>query len=373
MLKKLKIKFLLITYISIFIVVSLIIGIINMYNYSSTIEKHEKVINHFLNDELDNSSIPIVLKYVVRIDINTSTILQGYLSEGYDVKQIVNDIVNKNQLRGKYYNFMYGIDDNILILSNMERENQVSTDFMINSITISLIGILGVYLIIYLLSSYILKPFIKNEENQKEFITNVSHELKTPITIIKANIDVLKIDNIQNEWTSSIENQVDRLELLTYNLIELCKLEELNDSIIKTEFSLTDAIYEVYSEYEQMFSDKKISFNIESTNNITYNGNEKQIRDVIKLILDNMLKYTFNNEASITLDNKEILFTNSTELSPGNYDHIFNRFVRIDEARNLSGYGIGLSIVKKILENHNCDITANVINKQFILKIKLEK
>ncbi|MFI3329614.1 MAG: HAMP domain-containing sensor histidine kinase [bacterium] len=373
MLKKLKRKFLFITYLSILFVVLIIVGIINISNYSSTLEKHDNVISHVLDNRLEDENSTIVLKYILIVDIPSCTITQGFLNESYVLEDLITSIVSQNKDRGRYQDFMYAIDSNKLILSNIEREIQVTEDFFINSIIISLLGILGVYIIIYLCSSYILKPFIKNEENQKEFITNVSHELKTPITIIKANLDVLKIEEIENDWTLSIQSQVERLELLTSNLIELSKIEELNTNIIKTEFSLTDAIYEVYNDYKNAFDEKKIELLITSSINVTFNGNEKQIRDTIKLLLDNILKYCSNNNAFISLDNKELTFSNQTNLEPGNYDHIFNRFVRIDESRNqnISGYGIGLSIVKKILDNHQCSVTAYVNNKIFTIKIKL--
>lgn len=374
MLKKLRRKFLFITYLSIFIVVLIIISVINFYNYTSTMQKHENVISLFLDQNNTDETPPIFIRYVVVIDISNKTIIQGDLNEVYDLDTLLFNILKQEKSRGKYQEFAYGIVDERLVLSNTERESQVIQDFFINSLIISSIGILCVYIIIYLFSSYILKPFIKNDENQKQFITNVSHELKTPITIIKANLDVLLIENISNEWTNSIDDQVNRLELLTSNLIELSKVEEINSNVIKTEFSLTDAFFEIYNDYKNHFTDKGIISELTCNSNVTFNGNEKQIRDCFKLLFDNILKYTVNNKANIYIDNKEIIFSNSTDLENGNYNQIFNRFTRLDDSRNqsINGYGIGLSIVKKIFDNHQCSLSANVVNNVFIIKIKLK-
>lgn len=374
MLKKLRRKFLFITYLSIFVVVLIIISVINFYNYTSTMQKHENVISLFLDQNNTDETPPIFIRYVVVIDISNKTIIQGDLNEVYDLDTLLFNILKQEKSRGKYQEFAYGIVDERLVLSNTERESQVIQDFFINSLIISSIGILCVYIIIYLFSSYILKPFIKNDENQKQFITNVSHELKTPITIIKANLDVLLIENISNEWTNSIDDQINRLELLTSNLIELSKVEEINSNVIKTEFSLTDAFFEIYNDYKNHFTDKGIISELTCNSNVTFNGNEKQIRDCFKLLFDNILKYTVNNKANIYIDNKEIIFSNSTDLENGNYNQIFNRFTRLDDSRNqsINGYGIGLSIVKKIFDNHQCSLSANVVNNVFIIKIKLK-
>lgn len=382
MISKLRRKFLAVTFLSIFIVVGVIVGWINLFNHTNTMSKHHTTITRLLEtDGYVNSNIEefetSISRYIVIIDVvnGTPTIRQGTIEQEHSLDEIVSYILN-NDKSGSYENYSYGTKEttngNLIILSSFERDNQLSQNFFYNSLFISLIGIIVVYIILFFSSSYILKPFIINERNQKEFITNASHELRTPITIIKANLDVLQIDNINNEWTQSIGIQANRLEALTNNLITLSKVEETNDKILKTDFSLTDSILEEFSSYKLILKEKNINFTIDIKENISCYGNEKQIRDVIKLLLDNIVKYS-TNDMKIYNDNKEIYFTNSTNLPDGNYDYMFNRFTRMDDSRNqdITGYGIGLSIVKKILENHNCSITAFVNNNVFTIKIKL--
>lgn len=375
MIKNLRKKFLFVTYAAILLVVGIIVGYINLFNYTNTMNKHDTLIEHILNNDGIQNEEGVLSRYTIVIDIIDDEIFvrSGNLSEE-DSYDIVNHILSLNENKGTYNNYKFGIKESnntVIVLSNFERDTDLISSYLWNSICISLGGIAIVYIILYFCSSIILKPFILNEENQKEFITNASHELKTPITIIKANLDVLKIDNIENEWTQSIEEQINRLELLTGNLINLSKVAEAN-LIIKTDFSITDSIKEELISYEVILKEKSINTKIELNENISFNGNEKQIRDAIKLILDNIVKYSCGN-LNIYNKDKEIYFTNSTDLQDGNYDYIFNRFTRISISRNqdINGYGIGLSIVKKILDNHNVSITSYVLNNVFILKIKL--
>lgn len=381
MIKKLRMKFLIITFVSLFLVVGVIVSYINIYNHTNTMNKHYSIIQHILDNDGDgsnenNSFENIISRYTVVIDIKNgvASIRQGDLSDT-TLDEIIDFIMSSNDHSGSYENYAYGVNhtgaNSLIVLSNFERDSQLITTFLQNSVIISVSGVLCVYVMLFFSSSYVLKPFIKNEENQKEFITNASHELKTPITIIKANLDVLKIDNIENEWTISIEEQINRLELLTSNLIDLSKVQE-SDSFIKTDFSITDAIKEEAASYDLVLKEKNIDCSIELIENITFNGNEKQIRDIIKLLFDNIVKYSTGKMVIYNID-KELYFTNSTDLTDGDYNHIFNRFTRISISRNqeIKGYGIGLSIVKKILDNHNCNATAYVSNKIFTIKIKL--
>ncbi len=379
MIKKLRIKFLTISFISIFLVVTVIVGYINLFNYTNTMNKHDTIIERVISNNGENTpDYDLTLsRFVVVIDIidNEAIIRNGTLNDEYSLEELVTNILLEQNEKGKYNTYKYGITsvngNTVIILSDISRDIELTTNYLYNSLFISLGGIVLIYILLYFASNYVLKPFIKNEENQKEFITNASHELKTPITIIKANLDVLKIDNIENEWTQSIQEQIDRLELLTSNLINLSKVSECDD-LIKTDFSLSDAINEEASNYDLLFKEKNITSSINFSNNISFNGNEKQMRDVIKLLFDNIVKYSTGN-VNIYNNEKEIFFTNSTDLEDGNFDNIFDRFTRVSISRNqeINGYGIGLSIVKKIIENHNSNITAYVLNNTFIIQIKL--
>ncbi len=383
MIKHLKRKFLVIAFSSIFIVLGIIVSYINYHNYTTTTQKHIRVIDRVISNDgvLDNlTEFEKILHrniIIIKYENDTLTLVNGTINDEYTVDSLYEGVLSTNQTNGNYNNYIFKINNNdtssLIVLSNFEIDRQLINSFLYSSLMISVIGMSLVFVIIYFSSSYVLKPFIKNEEAQKEFITNASHELKTPITIIKANLDVLKIDNIDNEWTQSIESQTSRLELLTNNMINLSKVNESNNNNIKTDFSLSDAIDEELSNYTLLFKEKDILLNNNIKQNISFQGNEKEIRDVIKLLLDNVVKYSHSGSLIIKFENKELYFCNSTDLNDGNYDYIFNRFTRLDESRNqtVSGFGIGLSIVKKILENHQCNVNAYVEANTFIIKIKI--
>lgn len=259
-----------------------------------------------------------------------------------------------------------GEENTMYIFLNCERELNSFKSFLAASVIISLAGLLFVFILVFFFSKILVKPVAESYEKQKRFITDASHELKTPLTIIDANTEVLEMENGENEWTASIRNQVKRLASLTEKLVFLSRMDEENTSLTMTDFSLSDAVLETSQPFATVASrqHKELTINIEP--NITFNGNEPSIRQLISLLLDNAIKYsTENGSICISLHasgrNKIITVENTTAgLTPGKLDILFERFYRTDVSRNSStgGYGIGLSAAKAIVTAHKGKITA---------------
>lgn len=384
MVNKIKIRFILITYLALFIVVGGLIGYINYSNYQQTIERHQTAIDYILNtdtvDEYSASDI-ILGRNIIVVAVKDSSyiiIQQGELAMNteIDIDGLVNYVMNQDKTGDTYSNYLFGVQvyDEIttIAFSCLDREFESTNDFFTNSILISIFGLLCTYILIYFLSFLVVKPFVRNEELQKQFITDASHELKTPITVIKANLDVLKLEEIDNEWTKSIKYQCDRLDSLTRNLVELSRVEEIVKKDKYTDFSLSDAILEECNNLKTMLLDKKIQISDSILPMISYTGDEVQIRNIIKILIENASKYTTGDIINVELNTKYLIVSNETNLENGSYEEVFKRFVRLDQSRNhkIEGYGIGLSIVKKIMDNHDGEVTANVINGLFIVQIK---
>ncbi len=237
---------------------------------------------------------------------------------------------------------------------------------LMNSVLVSLTGSLFVLLLLILLSRRIVKPFSENYEKQKRFITDAGHELKTPLTIIDANTEILTMDLGENEWVHNIQTQTKRLSDLTNDLILLSRMEETGHTGQQLEFPLSDVVEETIQSFLTVAQtqEKTVCLDIEPM--LSFNGDEKSIRKLISILLDNAIKYTPSQGTiicTLARQKKQICFSisNTVEsISKEQIGHLFDRFYRTDSSRNsqTGGYGLGLSIAQAIVTAHKGKITA---------------
>lgn len=231
---------------------------------------------------------------------------------------------------------------------------------------VSLAGVAAVLILVLIFSKLVFRPIEESYQKQKQFITDASHEIKTPLTIIDANVEVLEMMSGENKWTKSTKNQVRRLSSLAGQLITLSKMDEDGAIHEKMKFSMTDAVLDTASAFESVAktNHRRISCDVEE--NIFFVGEEKRIREMLGIFLDNAVKYSVEDtEIHISLERKgrKIIYqiTNATDqLQKGNQDVLFERFYRSDASRNSAtgGSGIGLSVAKAAAEAHRGKLTA---------------
>ena len=265
------------------------------------------------------------------------------------------------------YRFMTNSDENgtICVFVDAYRELESVRSFVISSVVISLIGILMVFVLVVLLSEVALKPIIESYEKQKRFITDAGHEMKTPLTVISANTEIIEMENGDSQWTDGIKNQVAKLASLTEKLVILSKMEE-GAKLEMNEFSLSEALFDTCDQYKSIAMSAGVTFNVVIAENITMMGNEGEIRRCASLLLDNAFRYvskggTVEIRAQKLANGVEVRFRNSTDgVEKGSLDRWFDRFYRTDLSRNSStgGSGIGLSVVKAIVNAHGGTVKA---------------
>lgn len=240
-------------------------------------------------------------------------------------------------------------------------------NFLFASIGISLIGYGVVCLIVAFFSNRIIRPISESYEKQKRFITDAGHEIKTPITIINADVDVLMMDLDENEWLEDIQKQTKRLAALTNDLVYLSRMEESADSMQMIEFPFSDVVSEAASSFLALAQTQGKTFACQIQPMLSMKGNEKAIRQLISILLDNALKYSpTGGKVSLTVERQNktlqlVVFNTCAYVLPKENLHLlFERFYRMDSSRNseTGGYGIGLSVAKAIVNAHNGKILA---------------
>ena len=232
--------------------------------------------------------------------------------------------------------------------------------FVRTGISISLTGLFSVLVLLIFLSGRIVKPFIENYEKQKRFITDAGHELKTPLTIINADAEILEMDTGDNEWIRDIKSQTQRLADLTESLILLSRMEEKHTPDHMIEFPLSDLAEETLASFQALAKtrNKEITGKIQPM--LSMRGDEKAIRRLISILLDNAVKYSEKDgRISLTLEKQKnsvclTVFNTTPCISRENLEHLFDRFYRTDKSRNsqTGGYGLGLSIAAAIVNAH---------------------
>ena len=257
--------------------------------------------------------------------------------------------------------------ETLLLFLNCERELSTFRTFLYASVGISLTGTLAVFLLLLLASGRIVRPLAESYEKQKRFITDAGHELKTPITIISADADVLASElNEENEWIADIRKQTRRLALLTEDLVFLSRMEEEKPSLQMQEFSLSELVEETARSFQALALSRGKAFQSSVTPGLRATGDEKALAKLVSILLDNAMKYsTADGPVSLRLEqtgrNARLLVKNSAPpMEKGSADRLFERFAREDSSRNSEsgGFGLGLAIAKAVTEAHKGKIHA---------------
>lgn len=229
-------------------------------------------------------------------------------------------------------------------------------------------GLAVVFVAFFLAAGRIVAPIAESYEKQKRFISDAGHEIKTPLTIINANVDLLETDG-EKEELSDIRQQTDRLTKLTNNLILLSKMEEAEHSIRKIEYPLSDLVSETVASFRAPALARRLDLETDIQPNLTANGSPDAIRQLVSVLMENAVKYAPEDgriNAVLKLHRKNAILTvSNTLLNPvaeSDLTHLFDRFYRSDTSRNseTGGHGIGLSIAKAIVTSHGGTISASV-------------
>ena len=226
------------------------------------------------------------------------------------------------------------------------------------------------FLLITHFSKLAIQPYIDNLEKQKQFITNASHELKTPLAVISANTEMIAMLNGSSKWTDSTMRQVKRLSGLVAQLVTLARMEERDDLVLE-DVDFSAAVRESADSYESVVLQQGKTFQKQVEEGIHIKGDPKALPELVNILIDNAVKYCDDGGAvSVILQSMGRRIGKTARLVVSNsyadgadvdFSRFFDRFYRQDESHNheKSGYGIGLSMAQNIVERMNGKIQAS--------------
>lgn len=328
------------------------------------------------DDKIHSIEAPFETRYFTAILDSSGTAIEFADTENIAIdnetaKSYAESLLENSKTQGKISVYRYKLVNftdgrKAYVFLDCSRDLSTFRDFLQASILISVAGLIVVFVLIIILSGAVMKPIAESYKKQKRFITDASHELKTPLTVIGASCDVLEFDSGENEWTKTIKEQVKELTSLTNKLVFLSKIDEENKKLGFSEFSLSEVCEEKLKGYFVVAKAENKELTTEIAPDLSLNGDMGMIKEMISLLMDNAIKYSDKNgKISFSLKKsgkyKKIIVENTTENIPdGNLDLLFERFYRPDSSRNSStgGHGIGLSVVKAVAELHKGNVTA---------------
>lgn len=263
------------------------------------------------------------------------------------------------------YRSEMGEDGPVVLFLNATREIQSVRSLLLTSVVVALASLLAVFVLVVLFSRRAIAPYVRNIEVQKRFITDAGHELKTPLTAISASADILADDLPDNEWVTAIQTECVRMTRLVGDLVTLSRLDEEQPFPERTDFSLSDVVWEIAEPVQSLAKAKGKCYEQTIEDGLVCHGDRQAIQQMVSILLDNALKYS-PEYGAIRLDvgkvkgRLQLQVFNTCDVAGLDVSRLFDRFYRPDVSRasHTGGTGIGLSIARATALAHGGDISA---------------
>ena len=363
--RKLQIRFVLLAVAALVILQTMIIGFSTMRSYRQMTLRADHLIRlvgtqpdapelaeaHWFDAEYHFSDKSL------HTDLTHTALIQQEQAEAY-AKQIISAKKDRGYLDGYRYLVRRGKSQiKVTFLSRATALEAWKTNTK-TLVVISLSGIAVMAGILSAVSGIIVAPLVKNRQKQKEFITSASHGLKTPLTVIQADAQLLEVDLGENEWLKDILKQTSYMTEMMNRLVYLARTEEQDENTVKIEFPISDVAEDMTASYRSVAQSSGKNFETGIQPGLSYRGDEKAIRELMTVLLDNAFKYSTEGgsiSAALSAEGKGIRFAvdNSiSDIDPKQLENFTDRFYRADASGRVKGFGIGLSIAKAVAESH---------------------
>lgn len=340
--------------------------------YSSISKYDSKPVQKDLNNQ--QSGYKDFFSAYIDLQGNITEIISNFSNQDYaDAKyasKLVKDILARHSMKGNYAVFGYRIinepDGYLIIILDRKNDIEQQMNFAYISIAIFAITLLISYFIAWVFAMKAVRPVEESYIKQKQFIADASHELKTPIAVIGANIDVLKNEIPDNKWVNYIETENTRMSALVKDLLYLAKNDVGRDKLQMLPFDFVECVNVAALPFESVAFEQGKLFDLEMPKTpIPILADEAKIKQTVIVLIDNALKNTDRGgriKVSVSSEGKQNVvkvFNSGHGIAPEDMSKIFDRFYRADSSRdrNTGGYGLGLSIAQTIAKAHGGKIT----------------
>ncbi|SCW44306.1 His Kinase A (phospho-acceptor) domain-containing protein [Lachnospiraceae bacterium C10] len=281
---------------------------------------------------------------------------------------IARELLAKNKTAGRLDNLSYQISSKtgytlVAFIDDTVRESSMQA-LLHNVLIIGGASIVILFFISLVLSRRIIRPLEENDKQQKQFISDASHELKTPVAVISTNAELLSREIGENEWLANIQYENERMGDLVKQLLNLSRAENTETPMETVDLSRI-VTGEVLA-FESVAFDQGKTIQSDIDDNIHVTGNQAQLTQLTSILMDNAVRHGTGSEIELLLKRQghtAVLsaVNDGDEIPPEKLEHLFDRFYRVDEARNSDGhhYGLGLSIAKAVAEKHGGSIAVS--------------
>lgn len=261
----------------------------------------------------------------------------------------------------------------VMVFSDRQSDIKMLKTILFVSIGLFLLMELAVFFITRVLTKRAMRPMQISYEKQQQFISDAGHELKTPLTVISANADILADEIGDNKWLTYIKGQAERMRILVQEMLDLTKITNSDQHVAQSRFNISSLVENVALPFECQAFEQKKTFHIELEPNVEFLGNTERIRRMVGIFVDNAFKYS-NENGTIkvqlkTESGKKVLriYNTGIGIAKGEEEKIFERFYRSDSSRSKQGgYGLGLAIAKSIADQHGIKIQVQTEPGQWI-------
>ncbi|MER2174432.1 MAG: HAMP domain-containing sensor histidine kinase [Carnobacterium sp.] len=403
MIEKLRKKFILITMSTVFLVMSVVLIALNATNYFHAAERADEILNvlaenggEFPAEEFTNqepgilppnqavsAETPFETRYFTAVANSNRQVIQIDTTRIRSVNSetgriYAEDVLSSADTKGYVDVFRYRVVEQedgtfLLLFVDSQRELQTVRTFFQNSLSIGFISLALIFLLVVYFSKKIVKPVQESIDRQKQFITDMGHEIKTPLAIISANNDVQQMLNGETEWTKSTGKQIRRLNGLMESMLQLTQMEEETYQPKIESVDLSQVLREACEPYILIGEQKNVLVSLDIQPNVVIQAETEAINKLCSLLMDNANKYVREpGTIQVRLNSHQhkirLIISNTVSEMPQNFDRLFDRFYREDQARKhtAGGYGIGLSLAATIVESYHGQIKASPLNEETI-------